>query len=338
MSHKNFQQWLEKRKNTIGASDISTVLGMNKYSTPSQLLAEKCGSYNKANFQTEATLRGHFSESIIEDYWKFGHIFESGKIDPDLTFRNKLDKKIQRTCKKCKSKTYKGFLSATPDRVIIQDSRYSNLKGLLEFKTITKFAGDSFIEGVPVGYVFQCQAQMLVFGADYVELCIWQDGINFQIFYIARNEQLIKKMLEKISNFWVLVQTGLKLRKEIEGAKIDSDERGLLEWDYEQLLNIGDQEFYSNSFDQYLDTVFNDDGLFVASTDFPNSDKILSLLKEEKKLSEEIKTLTSVKEAKKREIKYLMGDISGIDFAEEGRVTNKANKNGSKLLKNLINI
>lgn len=61
---ENRSEWLEKRKNTIGSSEIVTVCGLNPYRTPLELWAEKTGKIEPQK-ENEAMRLGSFMEKFI---------------------------------------------------------------------------------------------------------------------------------------------------------------------------------------------------------------------------------------------------------------------------------
>jgi len=57
---QNTQEWLDFRRNKIGASDASVILGLSPYKTKYQLFEEKI--FGKEQEQNGAMMRGHFME------------------------------------------------------------------------------------------------------------------------------------------------------------------------------------------------------------------------------------------------------------------------------------
>ena len=90
------------------------------------------------------------------------------------------------------------FLTATLDGVCA-DGR------IVEAKTAGAWAkewGDEGTDEVPDNYVIQCQHQMLVTGADAVDLAVLIGGQRFRLFEVKRNEDLIGVVLGRCLEFW----------------------------------------------------------------------------------------------------------------------------------------
>ncbi len=73
------EEWLEARSYSFGGSEISTVLGLNKYETWDTLLSRKS---NKDSFRNDSTEWGHLFEPVAKIFIEkaYGTIYEFGSI------------------------------------------------------------------------------------------------------------------------------------------------------------------------------------------------------------------------------------------------------------------
>ena len=84
---ENLQGWLKERTNGIGASELASILGLNKYCTPLQYFTKKQNEIEcaAAGVEIEETksdecLWGHLHEPLISEQFAAATGF---KIDPD---------------------------------------------------------------------------------------------------------------------------------------------------------------------------------------------------------------------------------------------------------------
>ena len=66
--------WLEARKNRIGGSDASAVLGINPYKTNIELWQEKVGILTPDDISDKQYVRyGHSAEPLLKELFKLDH-------------------------------------------------------------------------------------------------------------------------------------------------------------------------------------------------------------------------------------------------------------------------
>lgn len=146
------EEWLAKRQNYLGASEIAAVLGQSPHAGPLDVYADKVhGKSFKGNRDTQ---RGKAMEPLIADWYEE----ETGRklINPG-EFEFMIHPSIP-------------FLGATLDRVVEVDERLE--KGPLEIKSVGGFvsAGEWEIEP-PLHFQIQLQTQMAVYGSSWGALC-----------------------------------------------------------------------------------------------------------------------------------------------------------------------
>ena len=154
------KEWFDARDMIITASDVSTVLGYNKYQDAQTLLANKLKNYR--NIDSDSTSHGKKFEPMAVEYLsnKFGVKIH----EPGLKLHPKLD-----------------YLGATPDGIFEKDGELF----LLEIKCPLRRKIDGKI---PYNYFCQMQVQMEVWDIDtcyFLELEIEEreNQINNKKFY-----------------------------------------------------------------------------------------------------------------------------------------------------------
>jgi predicted phage-related endonuclease len=113
------EDWLQHRSESIGGSELATMLGFNPYQSPYNLWSVKTGR-EQGFTGNNATLRGRFIEKGIADYWEW----ESGN---NLIKASEGDIIYKHT---------KHRVSGSPDfRYFPKDTNNLSERGILEVKT-----------------------------------------------------------------------------------------------------------------------------------------------------------------------------------------------------------
>ena len=180
MSH---EEWLEHRSKTIGGSDASAILGMNHYSSPYSVWAEKLGKLPPKE-DNEAMRIGRDLEAYVAQ-----------------RFTEKTGKKVRRENNILWNPDYP-YAHANVDRMV------SGEDAGLECKTtsslnITKFKNGEY----PENYYVQCVHYMMVTGCKRWHLAVLVLGKGFFEFTIERDEEEIKALAKSEESFWEYVKS-----------------------------------------------------------------------------------------------------------------------------------
>ena len=194
MSHED---WLAHRKKAIGGSDAAAILGMNAYSSPYSVWAEKLGKTPPVE-DNEAMRIGR----DLEDYVA-------------KRFTEKTGKKVQRENAIIYNPDFP-FAHANIDRRIVGED------AILECKTASALSTSKFKNGeYPDNYYVQCMHYLAVTGAKKAYLAVLVLGREFLVFEIERDEAEIEALMQREEVFWTLVQGGLPPC--VDGTKATSD-------------------------------------------------------------------------------------------------------------------
>ena len=181
MSH---DEWLEHRRKRIGGSDAASIIGMNSYSSPYTVWADKVGKLPPKE-DNEAMRIGR----DLEDYVAKRFTEETGKkvrrennilINPDIPFAH-----------------------ANVDRMIVGEDAGFEAK-TTSILNLKKFKNGEY----PENYYVQCMHYLMVTGCKKWYLGVLVLGVEFKWFEIERDEAEIEALRKSEEEFWEYVKTG----------------------------------------------------------------------------------------------------------------------------------
>lgn len=196
-SNMTHEEWLERRRKSIGGSDSATVVGLNPFSSPYALWAEKTGRVDgfSGNLATEV---GTFLEEFVAQ--KFAA--ESGK-------------KVRRFNKIIYNPDYP-FAHVNIDRDVVGEDAG------LECKTTDSINMKKYRNGeYPANYYCQCVHSMAVTGAQRWYLAVLIGNREFRWFTIERDEAEIDALMSAERAFWEYVRNDTP--PPIDGAQTTTD-------------------------------------------------------------------------------------------------------------------
>lgn len=172
------EEWLERRRHTLGGSDAAGIVGLSKWSTPYTIWADKTGRLPDKE-ETEALRLGRDLEQYVAARW----CEETGK-------------KVKRVNAMLYNPKYP-FAHADIDRWVIGENAG------LECKTtstldVKKFKGVEF----PEQYYAQCVHYMAVTGADRWYLAVLVFGRGFFVYTLERDQAEIDALMQAEADFW----------------------------------------------------------------------------------------------------------------------------------------
>lgn len=209
ISTKNLSrsEWLQWRMTGIGGSDISAILGFNKYKSAVSVWLEKIGQAvsTEENFKMEM---GHRLESVVADMF--------AERNPDLKVRknNYLLRHSKISC-----------MLANIDREVICPKRG---KGILEIKTTGDYNKKEWsTDRVPDMYMFQLQHYFAVTGYKFgFFACLIGGNTDYKSYYVERDETIIAHIESEAVKFWDKVQK--KEQPELDGSDASMKALGVL--------------------------------------------------------------------------------------------------------------
>ena len=172
------EEWLELRRDGVGGSDASAILGLNPYSSPLRTYLDKIGEVDEPE-TNEAMRQGVDLEQYVAE-----------------RFTEQTGKKVKRLNKMLKHKDLPWML-ANIDRQIVGENAG------LECKTTSAYSKFKFDEGeINPHYYWQSMHYMAMTGADKWYVAILVLGRSFHVFEIARDDEAIATLIGAEQTFW----------------------------------------------------------------------------------------------------------------------------------------
>ena len=189
-------EWLQKRRQGIGGSDASAILGLNPWKTQMDLWLEKTGEFTE-------------DEENEKMYW--GRILED-IVAQEFSIRTGL--KVRRKNAILQHKQHP-FMLANVDRLVIGQ------KAGVECKNIGIRSADRWEMGVPEYYQAQVQHYMAVTGYPVWYVAVLIGGQEFRYYKLTRDEQFIHELIQAETEFWKLVET--RTPPSLDGSKASTE-------------------------------------------------------------------------------------------------------------------
>lgn len=267
----------ENRKKGIGASEAAIVMGLNPNISPYQLWLEKTGRAEHPDLS-----------DVPQVYW--GNILED-IIAQEYEKRNNC--KVRRV-------TNTLFHKEFPFMLCHLDRKIEGLSKALECKFAMAWSqsewGKSGTDEVPLPYIVQVQYQMAVTDYQEGDLAVNIGGCDYRQYSFKRDEELIKKIMADVSEFWECV--------------IKDSPPPLRDWN-----------------DAVLAYPFSNGNLIEAE------DEIVKTVDDYRNINTQIKLLDSEKQKMKTKLTLFMKDAEGIRSRNEVLATWKTDTRGVRTLR-----
>lgn len=177
------EDWLVERQKSIGGSDAPAIIGLNPWSSPYTVWADKLGKIPPKE-DNEAMRLGR----DLEDYVAKRFTEDTGK-------------KVRRENFLLTNPQYP-FAHANVDRMVVGEDAG------LECKTTSVLNLKNFKNGAfPDTYYVQCVHYLMVTGCAKWYLAVLVLGKEFKVFEIERDEDEIKALAESEEAFWKYVES-----------------------------------------------------------------------------------------------------------------------------------
>ena len=190
-------EWVNRRKHSIGGSDAAAVIGLNTYVSQYALWAEKTGKTPgfEGNLATEV---GTFLEEFVAK-----------------KFEKETGKRVKRRNAFIYNSKYP-WAHANVDRVIVGED------ALLEIKTCDSLSMKKFKNGeYPAHYYAQMVHYLAITEKSRCYLAVLIGNNQFKWFTVERDEAEISALMMAEENFWGMVQNDLP--PEIDGMDSTAD-------------------------------------------------------------------------------------------------------------------
>lgn len=190
------QEFLDRRRQGLGGSDLGVILGLNPWKTPFELWQEKTGRVEQT-VDTLQTRFGTYAEQFVAD-----------------EYTRQTGRRVQRYTAMLEHST--ASLLGHVDRLVIPDgAKLAAHRGQirtdrgLECKTASAFAtgrdsawGEAGTDQVPESYLVQCAAYMALTGCPHWDLAVLFGNQDFRTYHLHRDTDLEGMLLDEATRWW----------------------------------------------------------------------------------------------------------------------------------------
>ena len=194
------EEWLRWRKKGIGGSDVSAILGINKWTSAIELWLDKTNQKNDPVEINEAMEWGTILEPIIRDH--FAEVTGKTVVEVKAMLQH----------------PDHPFMIADVDGVTTDDN---GGPAILEIKTASEYKRDEWLEGVPTYYQTQVQHYLCVTGVSKAYVAVLIGGNTFRIYEVDADPEIQQMLIAVEKNFWNMV-TNI-IRPDIDGSDAAKD-------------------------------------------------------------------------------------------------------------------
>jgi putative phage-type endonuclease len=199
ISTKNMphEEWLEHRRKSIGGSDASAIVGLNKYASQYSVWADKMGKLPPKEDNEPMRLGRDLEEYVAQ------------------RFTEATGKKLRRENNILINPDYP-FAHANVDRMVIgEDAGF-------EAKTTSALNTKKFKNGeYPENYYAQCVHYLAITGCKRWYLGVLILGVGFEWFVIERDKDEIAALMRSEAEFWTFVKDGIPPM--VDGSKATTE-------------------------------------------------------------------------------------------------------------------
>lgn len=182
------EDWLERRRHSIGGSDAGTILGLNEYSSPYALWTEKTGKITPEDISDKEAVRtGHDLEEYVAQRWM-----------------EKTGKNLRRDNNFVYNSDYP-FAHVQADRLVVGEQAGFEAKTTASWDILQQCRDGKY----PDRWYCQCVHGMMVTGLDRWYLGVLVLGKGFFDFTIERNEDEISALANAERSFWANVESNI---------------------------------------------------------------------------------------------------------------------------------
>lgn len=320
----SYEQWLAKRINGLGASDIGTLFGFNQYKAPIELFYEKIDPTPRPNVDNIHSFMGRYMEDDIANLWQYFDKTQESIIE------NYKAKRIVRKCRRINASVSNPAypnLYVSLDRVI--NKHDGRGEGALELKTISTYEANKWESGIPHSHMMQVQCQIMVCDFTYGELAILKDGKFFELWPFEKNENICNAIAEKVREFWAKVERGrvLMTRKYEAVSSYNFNLANECEAEIQELEPSPDG---SDAYTAFMREKFKNRPIDANTGVIQGTESDLAAAREYTRINEAMKALKTAQVLEKNKLLRRLESNRKISF-QEGYVSNIDNRFSVKI-------
>ena len=189
------EEWLKYRRKGICGSDVSCLLGINKFKSELELWQEKTNQIPLETKDNKYMEWGRIIEPIIRNH--FSNVTGKDVVEIKAILQHPENR----------------FMLANVDGIVINDNEEP---ALLEIKTTSEYKRNDWSDGVPIYYQTQVQHYLMVTGLSKAYVAVLIGGNTFQIHEVYADAEVQAMLLAVEQEFWNKVQN--MIRPNIDGS------------------------------------------------------------------------------------------------------------------------
>ena len=201
MTQEEREKWLAERKSGIGGSDAAAVLGLSPWATPVNVWLDKTGRSAPKPETPQMKYGTYFEDYVAKLYTE-----ETGRA-------------VQRFNKML----HKGCILGNIDRLVVPDGgKIASHQGEIRTDTLLecKTSGMDWNGEVPPYYYTQV---MVYCGLDdnlkHADVAVmYRHNLKFEVFHVERDDEVIKAMFERLTDWWNEYVVGDKMPPPVNEA------------------------------------------------------------------------------------------------------------------------
>lgn len=183
---ENPDGWLKARTFGIGGSDIATVMGENKWSSPRKIWMSKLNMFesDKQPKQSEPARWGNLLETTVAQEWA------------DRNHKQWIHIPVTLQYDECP------WMLANIDGFVLSDDR-KHIANILEIKTTTAHNEKTWAEG-PVPFYYMCQTNWYcgICGLDSYDIVCLVGGQHLYSYHLPADPELFQREKVEAAKFW----------------------------------------------------------------------------------------------------------------------------------------
>lgn len=240
-------EWLEKRQDGIGGSDISSILGLNYRFSAVELFYQRVGIVKQSQEENEAMFWGTRHEDLILGMGQY-YDFDTGQYKDHYNTGNKL-RKITKLRYMVNNPQYP-WIIANLDGAVNFTSRNFKMDGPAEAKAISRQTAEMWADRIPAYHIIQIMTYAIVcapmMNTDSACIFYLEDGNKFRGYRIPVSESIKDKILTASENFWKRVVKGREITANVND--IDTQLKYLAQYEPEATGTEAYYDFMSELF------------------------------------------------------------------------------------------
>lgn len=313
------QEWKDFVFPTIGASEISSLMGLNPWKSSIELFYEKCGVKQSFDQTNEFMFWGKEHEEMLAENWQYW------EGSPESMIANKEAGNIIRRCRKVnayiQNKDFP-YLFVSLDRLINKGSNQA--EECLELKLIRWFAAQLWENGIPPMYIVQLQQQLLVTDLKRGELGVLQDGMQFSVYPFDRHYKLCDRIKEQSYKFY----KNIKIAVSHFVASLVCPNEDRIKLHFAEIDKVSPEPDGSRSYENFLNEKYKDNQGEIIGGEIE-----LKLARHYKYFDQQGKKQQELKRECGNKLKAILKEANKIDLGKNGSITWRQTSRNTRTLR-----